>query len=75
MTVREVRAWLANLPEAYQDAPFESTGAGGNMPLALKRIVAYKSISDPNDKGVCANPMGSHLPFDQSLMWEHVLHD
>lgn len=70
ITVRHLREWLDSLPEEFQDVPFESTMGG--MPHTLKRIVAYRS-KDGSCKGVVTNPMGSHLPFDDSLEWAHVL--
>lgn len=68
MTVRQVREWLATLPPEFQDAPFESMGG---MPTSLKRIVAYQDKE--GNKGVVTNPIGSHLPFDESLEWKHIL--
>ena len=70
ITVRLLREWLATLPEEFLDAEFESTLAG--FPVSLKRIVAYRT-KDGSCKGVCTNSMGTHLPFDDSLIWEHVL--
>ena len=70
ITVRCVREWLAALPEEWQDAPFEAVWGG--MPVTLKRIVAYRA-KDGGSKGVAANSMGTHLPFDDSLEWVQVL--
>lgn len=70
ITVAHLREWLAALPEEFQKAELES--CRGGLPLTLKRIVAYRS-KDGSCIGVCANSVGSHLPFDDSLTWEHVL--
>lgn len=71
ITVRRLRQWLESLPEEFQDAPFESLH--GSFPVALKRIVAYSYINNPDHRGVVANSMGSHLPFDDSLTWHFTL--
>lgn len=70
ITVRAVREWLATLPDEFQDSEFGSVF--GSMPVNLKRIVAWRA-KDGSDKGVAANPMGTHLPFDDSLEWVRVL--
>lgn len=70
ITVRAVREWLATLPEEFQDAEF--TGSIRSGPFSLKRIVALKS-NDGTHTSVCCNPMGTHLPFDDSYNWHHVL--
>ena len=69
-TVRTVREWLESLPDEFQDAPFEATVH--RLPSSLKRLVAYR-YRDGSGIGVVANPMGSHLPFDDSIIWEEVL--
>lgn len=70
MTVREVHEWLAKLPPRFQDAPFEAMV--GSSPVSLKRIVAY-TYKEEDGIGVVANPMGTHLPFDDSMNWHHQL--
>ncbi len=70
MTVRQVREWLDKLPPEFQDAQFEAML--GTMPAHLKRIVAY-TYKEGNNIGVVANPMGTHLPFDDSMTWHHIL--
>lgn len=70
-TVRNVIKWLSELPEEFQDANLENCDHG--FPLGLKRIVAYRMKDDPTHIGVVVNSMGTHLPFDHSLKWEHTL--
>lgn len=70
ITAREVAAWIQSLPDEFQDAEFTSTFA--SHPVTLKRIVALKS-KDGTVTSVCANSMGTHLPFDDSFEWHHTL--
>jgi len=70
ITAREVAQWIQSLPAEFQDAEFTATFAG--MPITLKRVVALKS-KDDTVVSVCANPMGTHLPFDDSYQWFHTL--
>jgi len=69
-TVKLVREFLASLPEEYQNAEFFAQVGPG--PKQLKRIVAYRT-KDGTEVGVVANPMGTHLPFDDTYKWECVL--
>lgn len=72
LTAREVAAWIQSLPDEFQDADF--TAVFASTPCHLKRVVALKS-KDGSITAVCANPMGTHLPFDDSYKWHHVLTD
>jgi len=66
MTVAQVRQWLGELPGEWDEVEFQ--GMVGSFPCALKRIVAYRE-KDGGAVGVVCNPMGTHLPFDDSLQW------
>lgn len=70
ITAREVAAWIQSLPDEFQDSEF--TDCFGGYPITLKRLVALKS-KDGTLTAVCANGMGSHLPFDDSLTWHYTL--
>jgi hypothetical protein len=70
ITARQVAAWIQSLPPDFQDAPFEAQV--GSIPVTPKRLVAYVA-KESGHRGVCVNPMGTHLPFDDSLKWEFVL--
>lgn len=70
MTARHVAEWINSLPPELQDAEFTTCFAG--MPVTLKRIVALKS-KDGTMTAICANGMGSHLPFNDSFVWLHAL--
>ncbi len=70
LTVREVQQWLAHLPDEWQDAPFQAMV--GSTPCTPKRLVAYVS-KETGHRGVVVNPMGTHLPFDESLDWRITL--
>ncbi len=70
LTVREVQQWLAHLPDDWQDEPFEALV--GSTPCTPKRLVAYVA-KESGHRGVVVNPMGTHLPFDESLTWHFVL--
>ncbi len=73
MTVRQVHQWLASLPEEWQEKEFVSM-IGGGTPVSLKRIVAVLDAEDASAY-VVANPMSTHLPFDNSLTWVKTLTD
>ena len=70
ITVKEVREWLASLPVEFDNADFEQVV--GVYPTPTKRIVAYK-LKDDGSLGVVVNGMGTHLPFDDTIEWEHLL--
>lgn len=70
ITVAALRVWLGQLPEEYQNADLEVTL--GEYPVPLKRIVAYR-LKDDGSVGVCVNSMGTHLPFDDTMKWEHTI--
>lgn len=70
MTAQDVADWIATLPRKYRQAEF--CAVFGGLPVSLKRVVALES-KDGTLIAVAANGMGSHLPFDDSLKWEHVL--
>ena len=72
ITVSDLAEWLKSLPEEFQSAPVESAPPGSDMPLSLKRVVAYRR-KNGEGIGVAVNSMGTHFPFDDSLAWEHVL--
>lgn len=70
ITVEALQAWLATLPEEWKKTKVHAVF--GSFPAGLKRIVAFKS-KDGKFQGICVNSMGTHLPFDDSLEWIHVL--
>ena len=70
ITAREIAAWIQSLPAEYQDAEF--TAVFGSFPITLKRVVALTS-KDGTLTSVCANPVGTHLPFDESFIWHHTI--
>lgn len=70
ITVANLKQWLETLPPEFQNTPIEALVHG--TPCCLKRIVAY-TLKDGNHRGVVVNPMGTHLPFDDSLTWHFSL--
>lgn len=71
ITARALAEWIATLPEEFQKSEFMANA--GPLPSGLKRVVAFRHKGDPKEIGVVANPMGTHLPMDDSLTWEKVL--
>lgn len=71
ITARALAEWICTLPEEFQKSQFMSSV--GPLPSNLKRVVAFRDKEDPKFIGVVANPMGTHLPMDDSLTWEKVL--
>lgn len=71
ITARALAEWIGTLPEEFQKAAFMANV--GSVPCTLKRVVAFRDKYDSTFFGVVANPMGSHLPMDDSLTWEKVL--
>jgi len=69
ITVENLKQWLSMLPPEFQNAPIEAVAHG--VPCCLKRIVAY--TTKDGKRAVVANPMGTHLPFDESLDWQFSL--
>ena len=69
ITVANLRSWLDRLPPEFHNTPIEALVHG--CPCNLKRIVAY-STKDGR-RAVVANPMGTHMPFDDSLTWHFSL--
>lgn len=58
MNVRELRDWLAALPDDMQDAEVDSVVHG--QPCQAKRVVAYR-WKDGSGKGIVVNSMGTHI--------------
>jgi hypothetical protein len=67
ITVESLRKWLESLPPEFQKAPIVALSFH-----TIKRIVACTE-KDGGGHAVIVNPMGTHLPFDDSLVWHYSI--
>jgi len=65
MKLKDFDKWRATLPPEFDEVEIKGFIASESYPVTVKRVIAY-TCTTTGEKGMCLNPMGTHIP---ESMW------